>query len=60
MGAVWAVILYLCMIMYRENIVSNRVREEQRNIQAYSMVRNGSIVCVSQCVIPPEFPNVWL
>ena len=47
------------MIMYRENIVSNRVRDDvarQRYKQAFSIVRKGSIVCVSHCIVPPEIP----
>ena len=61
LGVAWAVILYFCIIMYRENIVINRVREDvakQRYKQAFSKVRKGVIVCVSHCIVPPEIPKM--
>ena len=48
--AVWAVISLLYIIIYRENMVSNRVSDDaarQRNTQAPPIVKKGSIVCVS-------------
>ena len=46
------------MIIYRENIVSNRVSDaaaRQRNKHAPSIVKNGSIVCVS-----PRCDPTWV
>ena len=46
------------MIIYRENIVSNRVSDaaaRQRNTNTPSIVKNGSIVCVS-----PRCDPTWV